>query len=313
MSPATDSDPPDDGLRDEFRDPGPRETTHSDPRWLGATRDDLLGQRARQRSTEEVEATTVMSTTSDAAVPELPSLEDDVYLLEPDVMGARCRRQAVLSSLHALALDTALSAGGDVVWVDAQGHATTHTLSRIAPSERALDRVHVARAFTTHQHHTLLEAVGRWLRDGPESPFGSPDTSRPAVLVCPAIDALYREGELRDSDSRSLLVRALAVLGAIARDHDIPVLVTRTRDDDYTAPIDQTATTIALEQTEFGPRFECPDLEFETLVYPVDDGIVQTTFAFWREILGTRHPGMQAESETKQPASPATATPGRGW
>jgi hypothetical protein len=254
-----------------------------------------------------------MTTTGGASVPELPSLEDDVYLLEPDVAGSRCRRQAVLRSLHALALDTALSAGGDVVWIDAQGHATTHTLSRVAPSERALDRVHVVRAFTTHQHHTLVEGIGRWLRGGTESPFGSPDTSRPAVLVCPALDALYREGELRDSDSRSLLVRALAVLGAIARDYDIPVLVTRTRDDDYTAPVEQMATAIALEQTTFGPRFECPALEFETLVYPVDDGIVQTTFAFWRDVLGARHPGLQAESESSQPASPATATPGGGW
>jgi len=236
-----------------------------------------------------------------------------VYLLESDVTGPRRRRKAVISSLHALALDTALTAGGDVVWIDAQGHATTHTLSRVAPSERALDRVHVARAFTTHQHHTLAEQVGRWLRGGPEGPFGRPDTNRPAVLVCPALDALYREGELRDSESRPLLVRVLAVIGAIARDHDISVLLTRTRDDDYTAPVDQMATIITLEQTKFGPHFECPDLAFETLVYPVDDGVVQTTFAFWRDVLGARHPDIQADSEIKKPASPAMATPGGGW
>lgn len=313
MPSVTQSEPPDDRSGNEFRDVERLETSRGNSRWFGATRDDLLGQRARRQSSGEVEATTMLTTTDDATVPELPSLEDDVYLLEPDVTGSRRRRQAVLSSLHALALDTALKAGGDAVWIDAQAHATTHTLSRIAPSERALDRVHIARAFTTHQHHTLVEGIRRWLRGGPESPFGSPDTSRPAVLVCPALDALYREGELRDSDSRSLLVRGLAVLGAIARDHDIPALLTRTRDDDYTAPIDRMATTIALEQTTFGPRFECPALEFETLVYPVDDGVVQTTFAFWRDVLGARHPEMQAESESKQPASPVTATPGGGW
>ncbi|MEF8827263.1 MAG: hypothetical protein V5A27_13130, partial [Halapricum sp.] len=288
-------------------------TNHTDSRWPGATRHDLLGQRGRQRSIGEIEETTVMTTTGGATVPELPSLEDDVYLLEPDVTGPGRRRQAVLTSIHALALDTALTAGGDIVWIDAQGNATTHTLSRVAPSERALDRVHVARAFTTHQHHTLVEGVGRWLRDGSGGPFGSPGTNRPAVLVCPALDALYREGELRDRESRSLLVRALAVISAIARDHGIPVLLTRTRADDYAAPIDQMATPITLEQTTFGPRFESPDLEFETLVYPVDDGVVQTTFAFWREILGARHPGVQAESETKQPASSATVTQGGGW
>ena len=105
-----------------------------------------------------------MPTTGDHAVPELPTLKHDVYLLEPDIEGSRYRQQAVLNALHALALDTAFSAGGDVVWIDAQGHATAQTLSRVAPSKRALDRVHVARAFTTHQHYTLVEQVGRWLR-----------------------------------------------------------------------------------------------------------------------------------------------------
>jgi hypothetical protein len=63
------------------------------------------------------------------------------------------------------------------------------------------------------------------------------------------------------------------------------VILTRTRADDYTAPVERTATTIEVERTRFGPRFDCEDLDFETLVYPVGDGLVQTTFAFWREVL----------------------------
>jgi hypothetical protein len=250
---------------------------------------------------------------SKVSIPELPALEDDVYLLEPDVTGKRRRRKAVLSSLHALALDTALSAGGDVVWIDAQGHATTHTLASIAPSEQALDRVHVVRAFTTHQHHTLVEQIHRWFRGAVEGPFGSPSTDRPAVLVCPALDALYRAGELNDSTSKELLIRALAVLTAVARDQNLPVLVTRTRDDDYAAPIGQAAISISLEQTKFGPRFQCDALEFETLVYPVDEGIVQTTFAFWREVLGARHPELASTNvEGNQPTPVAPVAPSQG-
>jgi hypothetical protein len=257
----------------------------------------------------------VSTTAGDVPVPELPTLDDGVYLLEPDARGSRRRRGMVLSSLHALALDAALAAGGDVVWIDAQGHATTHTLARVAPSERALERVHVARAFTTHQHHTLVEQVGRWLRGEHDherpSPFGSPATDRPAVLVCPALDALYRAGEVRESDSQALLTRTLAVLRAAAREHDLPVLVTRTQADDYTAPIEVATTTIGLERTPFGPRFECDALDFETLVYPVVDGIVQTTFAFWREVLSTRHPGIASASERIE-QSAATPSVGSG-
>ena len=254
------------------------------------------------------------------SVPELPVLESGVYCLEPDATRPRRRRRALLSSLHALALDAALSAGGDVVWIDAQGHATTHVMASVAPSGRALERVHVARAFTTHQHHALVEQVARWLAltltpaSGREGPFGSPATDRPAVLVCPALDALYRAGELRDDESQALLVRALAVLAAAARDHDLAVLLTRTRTDEFAAPIADAATTIGLERTRFGPRFECEALEFETLVYPVDDGVVQTTFAFWRAILETRHPGIAdaGGDDASRPTSTVPAGPGAG-
>jgi hypothetical protein len=184
-----------------------------DGRWPGPSREELLGQRARHWSTGELGEKVVSMGTGDVSVPELPILEDDVYLLEPDATGSRSRRQTVLGSLHALALDTALSVAGDMIWIDAQGHATTRSLARVAPSERALERVHVARAFTTHQHTTLIDQVGRWLRERTDSPYSSPATDRPAVLVCPSIDALYRAGELSDSESRSLLTRTLAVAG----------------------------------------------------------------------------------------------------
>jgi hypothetical protein len=277
-----------------------------DGRWPGPSRDELLGQRARHRSTGELDDRAISIGGGDVGVPELPVLEDDVYLLEPDAMDSRSRRRTVLGTLHALALDTALAAGGDVVWIDTQGHATTRSLARIAPSERAFERVHVARAFTTHQHRTLVDQVGRWLRDGVDGPFGSPATDRPAVLVCPAVDALYRGGELPAGESQSLMMRVLAVAMGIARSHDIPVILTRTRADDYAVPVQRTATTIEVERTRFGPRFECEPLDFETLVYPVEDGLVQTTFAFWREILATRHETVA--SATDQPATGPTVT-----
>jgi len=279
-----------------------------DPRWPASSREGLPGQRARQRSGGAVDdPATAVDVDDGLALPELPTLEDDLYLLEPDAGTARSRRDAVVGPLHALALDTALSAGGDVVWIDAGGHATTHAFARVAPAERALDRVHVARAFTTHQHYTLVEQLGRWLRDDGDLPFGAPATDRPAIVVAPALDALYRKGELRDGDARRFLTRSLATLAAIAREHDIPVVLTRSRDPGDAAPIEAAATTIALEETQFGPRFECDDLDFETLVYRVEEGVHQTTITYWAEILRARHPSLASGGSVGASGSGSTA------
>lgn len=280
-------------------------TAAGDRRWPGARRDDLLGQRARQRSSGEIDDAAVATADAGLALPEFPSLEDDCYLLDPDARSPRSRRAATIGTLHALALDTALSAGGDVVWIDAQGHATTHAFAQVAPSERALDRVHIARAFTTHQHLTLVDQLGRWFRDAGESPFGGPSTDRPAVVVAPALDALYREGDARNDHAQASLLRSLATLQAIARDHDVPVVLTRSRPEGTVTPIETAATTIALEETRFGPQFECDALDFETLVYDVGDGIQQTTIAYWAEILAARHPSVATDE-----LSPASSGPG---
>ncbi|WP_233357357.1 P-loop NTPase family protein [Halococcoides cellulosivorans] len=278
-------------------------TTTGDRRWPGPNRDDLLGQRARQRSSGEIDDAAVATADAGLTLPEFPSLEDDCYLLDPDAQSPRSRRTATIGTLHALALDTALSAGGDVVWIDAQGHATTHAFAQVVPSERALDRVHIARAFTTHQHVTLVDQLGRWLRDDPTSPFGGPATDRPAVVVAPALDALYRGGDLRNDDAQALLLRSLATLRAISRDHNLPVILTRARPDGVATALETAATTIALEETRFGPRFECEELDFETLVYDVGDGIQQTTITYWAEILAARHPSVATGASSPAPSS----------
>jgi len=50
-------------------------------------------------------------------------------------------------------LDHLLLHDGPAFWVDANGHATTATLAQISPSQRLLDRIHVARGFTAYQHY----------------------------------------------------------------------------------------------------------------------------------------------------------------
>lgn len=204
--------------------------------------------------------------------PELPSLDAGVQLLETNRETTR--------ALHALAVDHVLQAGGDACWVDTGGHAQTDALVEVAPSDRILDRVHVARGFTPFQHLALLADLPTWL------------PADAAAVVVPELDCPYREPALLADEGREILLAGIAVLARVARERDIPVLVTR-HGDDHLGEILTTAATRRLicEATPFGPRFRADDGDTETLVYPVDGtGTVQTTLAFWREVLAAREP-----------------------
>jgi len=77
-------------------------------------------------------------------------------------------------------------------------------------------------------------------------------------------------------------------LATYADGYDIPVLVTRTKRNDFTASgVTAADHHLECEQTRMGPRVVGDG--FETLVYPVDDGAYyQTTFAYWRQLLAAR-------------------------
>jgi hypothetical protein len=220
----------------------------------------------------------------------LPSLEPGVTLL--DVEGGE---HVIVQSL---ALDHLLVADGPAFWVDAGGRARTTSMARLAPGRRLLDRVHVARGFTAYQHYAALQdlsgAVERHLRrtaapagDGQSAEADGTDApATPALVVAPAIDARYRSED--DPAARTLQARALARLEAYAEGYDAPVLVTRTADDAFSAPVERVADRhLRCERTAMGPRFVGES--FETLVYPVAGGaFYQTTFAYWRRVLAAR-------------------------
>lgn len=242
----------------------------------------------------------------------LPSLDDGITLL--DIDGSRG-----VPILQSLVLDHLLLHDGPAFWVDANGHATTTTFARIAPSQRLLDRIHVARGFTAYQHYgavcDLPTAVNQYIKQtsttytsatrpqssGPDDE-SSPDI--PSLIVAPAVDAKYRTDDtLGETHAATLQARALARLATYAEGYDLPVLVTRSNADEFSAPVATAAKHhLECEQTRMGPRFVGE--EFETLVYPVDDGAYyQTTFAYWRQLLGAR-----AEQVGLEPTSPSTPT-----
>ncbi|WP_390207004.1 hypothetical protein [Halocatena marina] len=82
---------------------------------------------------------------------------------------------------------------------------------------------------------------------------------------------------------------ASSLITDLATTAEVPVVVTRTADNAFTAPLIECANAvIQCELTTFGPRFAGED--FETLVYPLADGTFQTTLAYWQRVLTARHP-----------------------
>ncbi|MFC7325967.1 hypothetical protein ACFQMF_15475 [Halorubrum rutilum] len=249
----------------------------------------------------------------------LPSLEDGITLL--DIDGDRG-----VPILQSMVLDHLLLHEGPALWIDANGHATTTSLAQLAPSRRLLDRIHIARGFTAAQHYAavsdLPDAVDALIQASVDSPperlhtreradTVSPHT--PALIVAPAVDAQYRADDtLGETHAKTLQARTLARLATYAEGYDIPVLVTRNERNEFTEPVATAADHhLECEQTRMGPRVVGED--FETLVYPVDEGAYyQTTFAYWRQLLAARATQVGVEPATPAPSSPTPAGVGTG-
>ncbi|AZQ16178.1 hypothetical protein DOS48_15135 (plasmid) [Halorubrum sp. PV6] len=241
----------------------------------------------------------------------LPSLDDGITLL--DVDGGRG-----VPILQSLVLDHLLLHDGPAFWVDANGHATTTTLAQITPSQRLLDRIHVARGFTAYQHYGAVDnlptAVNQVIQKSAavtstssrQSSTHSEDSSlhTPSLIVAPAVDTQYRSDDtLSEQHAETLQARTLARLATYADSYDVPVLVTRSTIDEFTAAVATAADHhLECEQTRMGPRLVGD--EFETLIYPVGDGAYyQTTFAYWQQLLATR-----ATQVGLEPATPPSST-----
>lgn len=220
--------------------------------------------------------------------PELPELSTGLTLLDVD-------DELGLEPLHALVIDRLLTTEGPAHWVDAGGYARTTTLRELAPHEGYLERINVARAFTPYQHAALIDRLVGFI-----DAVGTP----PALVVAAGFDTLYRTDEMPQCQAKAITVRRLAMLAGLAREYDIPVLVTRIHDDEFTQPVENAAHFHQrCEKTRFGPRFTSPNDESETMVYSLGNGWVQTTIAFWREVL--EHRARRSEVVTPE-AAPAT-------
>lgn len=225
-----------------------------------------------------------MSAPQPSDVPELPRFGNEVTLLETS--------EQTPGALHAVVLDHILSAEGGGIWIDSNNRARTHRLTDIAPSGPVLERVHVARAFTAYQHYSLVEDVSREI---------SADTE---VMVLPMVDWFYSADELRGDEGTEMLESVLKHLRKLTTAWEIPVVVTRSAAAGEGEIVGELAQeTVDCIATKEGPRFVGGD--FETLVYHRDE-YMQTTLAYWREILATRH---QTEPQPQLSAGVTTVGP----
>lgn len=217
---------------------------------------------------------------------ELPTLDPGVTLVEVD-------DELGVTPVQALLCDALIGSAHDAHWVDAAGVARTARLRELVPHPRYLDRIAIARGFTPYQHTSLIDRLAGRL------------TEPPTVVVATGVDRLYRSADCPSDRAEALFVRAIAALARVARVHDVPVVVTRSRDDEFSAPLAAAAhDRLRCRKTPFGPRFETGDGDAETLVYRVENGWVQTTIAYWQTVL--EHRVRMRERETTPARSGAS-------
>ena len=111
-------------------------------------------------------------------IPELPSLDEGIHLLETD--------SRTSGALQLLVLDHLLTRGAPagVVWVDSEAGEYTQPLARLTPSIRVLERIQIARGFTAHQHYSLLQDLPAQIE------------SNIALAALPNVDWFYRGDDL---------------------------------------------------------------------------------------------------------------------
>ncbi len=181
------------------------------------------------------------------------------------------RRPSRSPALHRLVVSELRDATAPAYWIDSGNEASTHVLYDLAPAERVLDDLRVARAFTAHQHHALVRRVLRRVADGA------------GLVVVPLVADLYREDDVPDWEGEELLASALAMLSAAAETYDLPVLVSTGGEDEPAAVASAADAEIRCRETRFGLAYESDG--FETRVYWRRGGW-QTTIPYWVDLLG---------------------------
>lgn len=230
-----------------------------------------------------------MSTT--ARLDRRPTVPD----LAPGI--TRLRADPGTTALHRVACAALATATGPAYWVDARNRASTRALYAAAPDRLSLERLRIARAFTAHQHHSLVCELER---------RAAADAS---LVVVPAMPALYRDDALLAGEGEALFRASVKALLRLRRRHDLPILVAHAPDaDDAFADLLAACADreLTCEETRAGLRFPGGD---ETRGYDAGRH-AQATLAGWERdpVPATRRPErrpVDAEAEATRSAAEA--------
>ena len=151
-------------------------------------------------------------------MPELPTLNEGIHLLETD--------SRTSGALQSIMLDHLLTHGGssEAVWVDSNGNGSIEPFARLVPSMRVLERVEIARGFTAFQHYSLLNDLAAEVE------------SETALVVLPELDWFYRSDDLHRGEGERMLSAGVTLIEDLHERNEVPILVTRTASDGFSQP-----------------------------------------------------------------------------
>lgn len=217
----------------------------------------------------------------------LPQLTQGISLLR--------NRDGSNFGIQSLVINQMISDHKDVYWVDSKEKASLKTLNRLIPSPKFLERMKVARAFTSYQHFSLIRELENKV---------SYTTS---LVVVPEINWFYRD--MADGEKKRMIKEEINILKNLSNHYNVPILWSLYEGgDDYTKELIRRVSDeeIEFEVTEMGPKFSSSN--FKTYFYPVN-GYFQTTIDFWRAILKKsykrrRGGSIRWEEQTKRTETP---------
>ncbi|SDK00639.1 hypothetical protein [Natronorubrum texcoconense] len=170
-------------------------------------------------------------------------------------------------------------------WIDARNTAATQVLYDCVSSDRTLESLRVARAFTAYQHHSLVRRVTR--QAGPET----------ELIVAPNVASLYHDADLPEWEREGLLAAALETLAELGRVLSCPILVTSADENRADTVAEYAATTLECVRTREGIRLvrsgEEPTDDDGEMGSAIDDTAGywhgthwQTTIPYWVDLYG---------------------------
>lgn len=162
---------------------------------------------------------------------------------------------------HRAAVATQLHESGQVLWVDARDTASSYALYDLAPSSDVLAGITIARAWTAHQHYTLV------------SQLVTEVSPRTRLLVLPNVCSLYRDDDLTETMADRLLESTLGTIAELAASASLPIVIS-TRPDERAA-IEPFVDTVR-EPASFASHARGPH-----------DDWIQTTIPEWARRRGT--------------------------